>query len=144
LSIPPAPVRRVSRRDIDKEIQMRFMMLVKSTPEIESTQMPTREMVDEMGRYNQSLARAGVLLAADGLYPSSKGVKITFGENGRTTATDGPFTEAKELVAAYWLIQVSSRQEAVQWASRVPFGEGGEIELRQVFEADDFQDTIAG
>jgi hypothetical protein len=117
---------------------MRFMMLVKANADSEAGVPPTQEMLDRMGKYNEELVRAGVLLAADGLQASAKGARVTFGTNGKSTVTDGPFTEAKELIAGYWLIEVSSKEEAVQWATRVPFDEGGEIEVRQVYEAEDF------
>jgi hypothetical protein len=115
---------------------MRFMMLVKATPESEADVLPGPELLAAMGKYNDELIKAGVMLAADGLHSSSKGARVTFSGDKRTV-TDGPFTEAKELIAGYWLIQVKSREEALEWASRVPF-EDGEIEIRQVFEASDF------
>jgi hypothetical protein len=115
---------------------MRFMMLVKATPESEADVLPSPELLGAMEKYNDELIKAGVMLAGDGLQSSSKGARVTFSGDKRTV-TDGPFTEAKELIAGYWLIQVKSREEAVEWASRVPF-EDGEIEVRQVFEASDF------
>ena len=115
---------------------MRFMMLVKATPESEAGALPSAEALAEMGRYNEELVKAGVLLAGEGLHPSSKGARVSF-SGGKRTVTDGPFTEAKELIAGFWLIQVKSKDEAIEWAKRVPFQEG-EIEIRQVFEADDF------
>jgi hypothetical protein len=115
---------------------MRFMMLVKATPESEAGVLPGPEILAAMGKYNDELIKAGVMLAGDGLQSSSKGARVTFSGDKRTV-TDGPFTEAKELIAGYWLIQVKSKEEAVEWASRVPF-EDGEIEIRQVFEASDF------
>jgi hypothetical protein len=115
---------------------MRFMMLVKANPESEADVLPGPELLAAMGKYNDELIKAGVMLAGDGLQSSSKGARITFSGDKRTV-TDGPFTEAKELIAGYWLIQVKSKEEALEWASRVPF-EDGEIEIRQVFEASDF------
>ncbi|WP_280667479.1 YciI family protein [Kitasatospora sp. MAP12-44] len=117
------------------------MMLVRADEATEAGVLPSRELVEEMGRYNEELVKAGVLLAADGLHPSSKGARVEF-HAGRPTVTDGPFAEAKELIAGFWIIQVTSKEEAVQWASRVPFGEGGVVELRQVFEPGDFPEEI--
>jgi hypothetical protein len=115
---------------------MRFMMLVKATPESEADVLPGPELLAAMGKYNEELINAGVMLAGDGLQSSSKGARVTF-SGGKRTVTDGPFTEAKELIAGYWLIEAKSKEEAVEWASRVPF-EDGEIEIRQVFEDSDF------
>jgi hypothetical protein len=117
-------------------MQMRFMVLVKASPDSEADVLPSAELVAAMGRYNEELARAGVMLAGDGLQSSSKGARIKFSGDKRTV-TDGPFTEAKELIAGYWLIQVKSKEEAIEWASRIPF-EDGEVEIRQVFETSDF------
>ncbi len=115
---------------------MRFMMIVKASEESEAGVLPTEQELAEMGRYNEELVKAGVLLAGEGLHPSSRGARVQF-NGGKPTVIDGPFTEAKELIAGFWLIQVKSREEAIEWARRVPFREG-EIEIRQVFEADDF------
>ena len=115
---------------------MRFMMIVKASADSEAGVMPSTEELAEMGRYNEELVNAGILLAGEGLHPSSRGVRVRF-SGGQPTVTDGPFTETKELIAGFWLIQVKSREEAVEWARRVPFREG-EVELRQVFEAEDF------
>ena len=115
---------------------MRFMMLVKANPESEADVLPGPELLAAMGKYNEELINAGVMLAGDGLQSSSKGARVTF-SGGKRTVTDGPFTEAKELIAGYWLIEAKSKEEAVEWASRVPF-EDGEIEIRQVFEDSDF------
>jgi hypothetical protein len=115
---------------------MRFMMIVKASPESEAGVLPSKELIGAMSRYNEELVRSGVMLAADGLHPSSKGVRVTYSE-GRPAVTDGPFAGAKELIAGFWLIQVKSREEAIEWASRVPFTEG-EIEIRQIFEPTDF------
>jgi hypothetical protein len=122
---------------------VRFMMLM--MPEIEDTPedwMPSPETVEEMSTYNDSLAQAGVLLALDGLHSSEKGARVTFSSDGKATVTDGPFTEAKELIGGYWLIQVRSKEEAVEWAKRCP-GRGCVIELRQVQEAEDFPPEVA-
>ena len=120
---------------------MRFMMLVKASKDSEAGVMPSQELLDAMMRYNEELNKAGVLLALDGLQPSSKGARIRFSGNKRTVI-DGPFTETKELIAGYWVIQAKSKEEAVEWAKRAPnpMGENGEaeIEIRQVFELDDF------
>ena len=115
---------------------MRFMIIVKASPESEAGELPSAEQMAEMGRYNEELVKAGVLLAGEGLHPSSKGARVRF--NGRErTVVDGPFSETEELVAGFWLIQVKSRDEAVEWVKRIPFHEG-EVEIRQVFETDDF------
>src|SRR5262245_13417683 len=119
---------------------MRFMMLVKASADSEAGVLPSRESVAAMGRYNEELIKAGVMLAAEGLHTSSKGARVSFSGDKRTV-TDGPFTETKELTAGYWLIQVKSKDEAIEWASRVPF-EDGEIEIRQVFETSDFPPEI--
>jgi hypothetical protein len=117
---------------------MRFMMIVKATKDSEAGAMPSEELVAAMTRYNEELVKAGVLLAADGLHPSSSSIRISYPEpGGKPKVIDGPFTESKELIAGYTLIEVKSREEAIEWAMRMPdphgFGEG-EIELRQVFE----------
>ena len=120
---------------------MRFMMIVKANKDSEAGIMPSQELLSAMGKYNEELMKAGVLLDLAGLQPTSKGARIKF-SGGRPTVVDGPFTETKELIAGYWIIQVKSREEAIEWAKRVPNlrGEGqeGEIELRQFFELDDF------
>ena len=119
---------------------MRFMMIVKSNKDTEAGVMPSEQMLAEMGAYNDQLVKAGVMLAGEGLHPSSKGARVKFSGSKRTVV-DGPFTESKELIAGFWLIQVKSLEEAVEWAKRCPNptppGEG-EIEIRQVFEAEDF------
>ena len=115
---------------------MRFMVLVKANKDSEAGVMPDRKMLTEMGKFNEELAKAGVMLAGEGLHPSSKGVRIRFSGSKRTVV-DGPFAETKELVAGFWLWQVKSRAEAIEWLKRAPFQEG-EVEIRQVFEADDF------
>ena len=120
---------------------MRFMMMVKANKDTEAGVMPDEQLIAAMGRYNEELGKAGVLLDLSGLHPSSKGARIRF-SGGKRTVIDGPFTEAKELIAGYWLIQVRSKEEAIEWAKRCPnpHGEGSEseIELRQLFELEDF------
>ncbi len=115
---------------------MRFMMIVKGDERTEAGVMPTEQELADMAKYNEELINAGVMLAGEGLQASSKGAKVRYNGNKRTVI-DGPFTEAKELIAGFWLIQVKSKEEAVEWAKRVPFNEG-EVELRQVFELEDF------
>ena len=116
---------------------MRFLVMVKGGEEYEAGQMPSEQELREMGNFNEELVKAGVMLAGEGLHPSSKGARVRFG-GGTPTVTDGPFTEAKELIAGFWLWQMKSKEEAIEWLKRAPFGEGTEVELRQVFEADDF------
>ena len=118
---------------------MKFMILVKANPSSEAGEMPDEQLLSAMGKYNEELVKAGVLLAGDGLHPSSKGARVRFSGNQRTVI-DGPFTEAKELIAGYWLFQVKSREEAIEWVKRCPNPGPGEseIEIRQVFEAADF------
>ena len=122
---------------------MRFMVMIKANPESEAGVLPSEELLTAMQRYNEELARAGVLLAGEGLHPSSKGARVRF-SGGRTSVVDGPFTETKELVAGFWIMQVKSLAEAIEWVKRIPQsdGEEGEIEIRQVFEADDFGDAL--
>ncbi len=120
---------------------MRFMMIVKANKDSEAGVLPSEEVLAEMGRYNEQLVKAGVMLAGEGLQPSSKGARVRF-SGAKRTVIDGPFTEAKELIAGFWLIQVKSKEEAIEWAKRVPF-EDGEIELRQVFELEDFGSSEA-
>jgi hypothetical protein len=115
---------------------MRFMILVKATKESEAGVLPDEKILAEMGRYNEELANAGAMLAGEGLQPSSKGARIRYAGTKRTVI-DGPFAETKELVAGFWLINLKSKDEAIEWLKRAPFQEG-EVEIRQVFEADDF------
>jgi hypothetical protein len=119
---------------------MRFMVLVKASKDSEAGVLPTTEQFAEMGAFNEEMIKAGVMLAGEGLQASSKGARIRFSGDKRTVI-DGPFTEAKELVAGYWIIQVKSKEEAIAWMLRSPF-QDGEIEIRQVFEADDFGDAV--
>ena len=116
---------------------MRFMMLVKASNESEAGALPSQELLAAMGQFNEEMAKAGVLLAGEGLQPSSKGARVTF-SGSRRTVTDGPFAETKELLAGFWMIEVKSKAEAVAWASRVPFTDGEVVEVRRVFEAADF------
>ena len=116
---------------------MRFMVIVPASKESEAGVLPDTKILAEMGKFNEELVKAGVLLAGEGLHPSSKGALIKF-SGGKTTMTDGPFTESKELIAGFWLIQAKSMEEAIAWMKRAPFGGGVEIEIRQVFEAADF------
>ncbi|HTU80622.1 MAG TPA: YciI family protein [Candidatus Acidoferrales bacterium] len=120
---------------------MRFAVLVKSNADIESGRMPTREELELMGEFNEQLAKDGVLLAADGLRPTSKGTRLRF-DHGRTTVTDGPFAETKELVAGFWIVQGKSHQEVVERFMHAPFQHPAVIEIRQVFESEDFGDTV--
>ena len=119
----------------------RYMVIVKASPESEQGAMPPTEILEEMGKYNEQLVKAGVMLAGEGLHPSTKGVRVRF-EGDKRTVIDGPFAETKELIAGYWLWQCKSQDEAVEWLKRAPFDGGTEIELRQVFEADDFGDEF--
>ena len=120
---------------------MRFMVIVPASKESEAGVLPDTKILAEMGKFNEELVKAGVLLAGEGLHPSSKGARIKF-SGGKTTMTDGPFTESKELIAGFWLIQAKSKEEAIAWMQRAPFGSGFEIEIRQVFEAADFGPTL--
>lgn len=125
---------------------MRFMMIVKANKDSEAGKLPSEELLTAMGKYNEELMKAGVLVDLSGLQPSSKGARIKF-TKGKRTVIDGPFAETKELIAGYWIINVKSREEALDWAKRVPapFGEGndGEVELRQFYEMEDFAPSEA-
>ena len=118
---------------------MRFMVIVKSTPESEAGELPSRELLDAMNRYNEELTKAGVMLAGEGLHASSKGARVHF-DGADRSVTDGPFTESKELVAGFWLWELPSLDEAIAWAKRCPNPMEGpsDLEIRQVFEAEDF------
>src|SRR5580704_3086848 len=118
---------------------MRFMAMVKASADSEAGKLPTGQELTEMGRFNEEMVKAGVMLAGEGLQASSKGARITF-SGGKPSVTDGPFTEAKELIAGFWLIQAKSKEEAIEWIARAPFVDG-EVEIRQIFEAEDFGDT---
>jgi hypothetical protein len=117
---------------------MRFMVLVKADKNSEAGIMPGEELLVEMGKFNEQLVRAGVMLAGDGLQPSSKGARIKIGPDGKRTVNDGPFAETKELIAGFWMIQAKSKEEAIEWFLRCP----AEVEIRQVFETADFEPVI--
>ncbi len=116
---------------------MRFMVLVKANKHSEAGVMPSQEILGKMGKFNEELVQAGVMQAGEGLHPSSKGFRVTW-PGGKASIVDGPFIETKELIAGYWVWKVKSRAEAIDWIKRAPFGEGAEIEIRQIFEAEDF------
>ncbi len=118
---------------------MRFMILIKASKDSEAGVLPNEKLLTEMGQFNEDLVKAGVMLAGEGLQPSSKGARIKF-SGGKRTVVDGPFAETKELIAGFWLWQVTSKEEAIEWVKRIPnpTGDEGEVEIRQVFEADDF------
>ena len=116
---------------------MKVMVIVKATKESEAGEMPSEQLLTDMGNYNQELVDAGIMLAGEGLHPSSKGARVRFSGKNRTV-TDGPFTETKELIAGYWLWKVKSMDEAVEWLKKAPFDGGTEIELRPIFENEDF------
>jgi hypothetical protein len=115
---------------------MRFMVIVKANKDSEAGVLPDRKILTAMGKFNEELSKAGVMLEGEGLHPSSKGARVKF-SGGKRTVTDGPFAETKELVAGYWLWQVRTKEEAIEWLKRAPFDET-EVEIRQVFEAEDF------
>jgi hypothetical protein len=123
---------------------MRFMVMVKATPDSEAGVMPSRDLLEAMGRFNEELVKAGVMLAGEGLQPTAKGARVRF-DGDRRSVVDGPFAETRELVAGFWLWQVRSLDEAIEWARRCPNPSGhgeAEIEIRQVFEAEDFGDAL--
>ena len=124
---------------------MRFMVIVKADADSESGALPDPKVIEEMGRYNEELARAGVLLAAEGLQPSARGARVRF-SGSRRTVIDGPFAESKELIAGFWIFQVKSKEEAIEWVKRAPNpfpGKESEVEIRQVFETSDFGDALS-
>ncbi len=122
---------------------MRVMVIVKATPESEAGQLPSTELLEAMGKYNEELAKAGIMLAGEGLQPSSKGARVRF-KGSQRSVVDGPFAETKELIAGFWLWEVRSMEEAIEWVKRCPNPMEGEseIEIRQVFEADDFGENL--
>jgi len=120
---------------------MRFMVIVKASKESEAGILPSKQLLDEMGKFNEELVKAGVMLAGEGLQASSKGARVTFDGNKRIV-TDGPFAETKELVAGFWLWKVKSKDEAIEWLKRAPFRDGT-VEIRQVFEAEDFGQNLS-
>ena len=120
---------------------MRFMVIVKADKNSEAGVMPSTEMLTAMGKFNEEMVKAGVLLAGEGLHPTSKGARIKYSGKQRTV-TNGPFTVTSDLIAGFWLIQVNSRDEAVEWMKRAPFDSGAEIEIRQIFDAEDFGEAL--
>jgi len=120
---------------------MRFMMIVKASKESEAGVLPTRELVAAMGKFNEEMIKAGVMLSGEGLHPSSKGARIAYSGQKRTV-TDGPFSQTGELASGFWVINVKSKEEALDWAKRVPFTNGEVVEIRQIFEASDFPPEI--
>ena len=120
---------------------MRVMVIVKATKDSEAGIMPSEQLLTEMGKFNEELVKAGVMLAGEGLHPTSKGARVRF-DGAERTVTDGPFTESKELIAGYWIWECASRDEAIEWLKRAPFDGGTEIELRQIFEDEDFGDEL--
>jgi len=124
-----------------REMPMRFMVMVRATKSSESGALPDQTLLADMGRYNEELLKAGVMLAGEGLQPSSKGVRVRFSPGNKRTVVDGPFPETKELIAGYWMWKVKSKDEALQWLTRCPHpfpGQEAEIEIRQVYEEEDF------
>jgi hypothetical protein len=119
---------------------MKFMVIVKASKDSEAGIMPDQKLLADMGKFNEELVKAGVMLAGEGLHPSSKGVRIRFSPDGKRTVIDGPFTETKELIAGFWLWQVKSKEEAIEWLKRcpMPHPQECEVEIRQVFAPDDF------
>jgi hypothetical protein len=122
---------------------MRFMVIVKASKDSEAGRLPTEKELTEMGKFNDELIKAGVMLAGEGLQASSKGARVRFDKSGKKTVIDGPFAETKELVAGFWLWQVRSKEEAIEWLKRAPFRNDEEVEIRQVFEATDFGENFA-
>jgi hypothetical protein len=122
---------------------MRFMIMVKATPESEAGAVPSEQLLADMGKFNEELVKAGIMLAGDGLHPSRNGARVRF-SNGQTTVIDGPFAETKELVAGFWIWQVKSKEEAIEWVKRcpAPMPSESEIEIRQIFEFEDFGEHL--
>lgn len=121
---------------------MRVLVIVKANEESEAGVMPDQKILEDMTRYNEELVKAGVMLAGEGLHPSSKGKRVTWKAVGNPTVIDGPFAETKELVAGFWIWQVRSVEEAIEWLKRAPFGPGAELEIRPIFEDADFGDAL--
>jgi hypothetical protein len=121
---------------------MRVMVIVKASTESEAGSLPSEKELTEMDKFNDELLKAGVMLAGEGLKASSKGARVRFDKSGKTTVTDGPFAETKELVAGFWVWQVKSKDDAIEWLERAPFRNGEEVEIREVFEATDFGDNF--
>src|SRR5436190_9644410 len=131
-----------SRKTLNgSETAMRFMVIVKANKDSEAGVLPDKKILEAMGKFNDELVKAGVMLAGEGLQASSKGVRVKFSGKERIVR-DGPFTETKELIAGFWLWQVRSKEEAIEWLKRAPFDGGTEVEIRQVFEADDFGEAL--
>jgi hypothetical protein len=122
---------------------MRFMVIVPASQDSEAGVMPSKQELEEMGRFNEQLVKAGVMLAGEGLASSAKGARIEF-QGKKRVVIDGPFTESKELIAGFWIIQTRSKEEAIEWMKRAPFGDGVTLEIRQVHEASDFGDAFDG
>jgi len=120
---------------------MRFMVIVKANKDSEAGALPPRELIERMGKYNEELVKAGVMLGADGLHPSSRGARVRFSGSTRTVI-DGPFAETKELIAGYWIWKVGSKEEAIEWLKKAPFDGGTEIELREIFEHEDMMEQL--
>jgi len=120
---------------------MRFMILVKASAESEAGVMPSHDLLEAMGKFNDEMIKAGVMLAGDGLHPSSRGARVRF-DGSKRQVIDGPFAETKELLAGFWLIQVRSLDEAIEWVKRAPMEEGTELEIRQIFEMEDFAEVL--
>jgi hypothetical protein len=120
---------------------MRYMVIVKANEKSEAGQMPTEQQLVAMGKFNEQLIKAGVMLAGEGLHPSSRGMRMKF-DGGKRTVTDGPFAETKELVGGFWILDVKSKEEVIEWMRRAPFTDGEEVEIRKVFEAADFEPVI--
>jgi len=136
--------RRASKSKLKRklgDIKMRVMVIVKANEDSEAGVMPSEKMLTDMGKFNEELVKAGVMLEGEGLHPTSKGKRIKFSGSNRIV-TDGPFAETRELIAGYWLWQVKSMEEAVEWLKRAPFDGGAEVEIRRVFEAEDFGDEF--
>ena len=121
---------------------MRFIVMVKATKDSEAGKMPSEEGLAAMAKFNEEMVKAGIMLAAEGLTPSKEGMRIRFEGDGTRTVTDGPFAETKELIAGFWMLEVKSRDEVIEWVKRAPFGGGAELEIRRVAEFDDFGDMI--
>jgi hypothetical protein len=122
---------------------MRFMVIVKASQESEAGRLPTEQELTEMGNFNDELVKAGVMLAGEGLKPSSKGARVRFDKSGKKTVIDGPFSETKELVGGFWIWQLKSKEAAIEWLKRAPFRNGEEVEIRQLFEASDFAENFS-
>jgi hypothetical protein len=145
MSIDPDAVRcdrEGERSCASKERRMKFMIIVKATADSEAGKMPSDAAMTAMGQFNEQLVNAGVLIAAEGLQESRKGARVRYAK-GQFAVTDGPFSEAKELIAGFWIIDVKSRDEAIAWVKKIPFDEGEEIEIRKVWEASDWEEAGA-